>query len=466
MRNRSRSLAAQLVWRLLGLQAVIVFALIIALTYTIASSSVSYIDEDLMSTLAAAVHLDGTSQLVLADRASLHKLLRTEPGLWFVVSDERGHQLVHGTIPDTYHMLAASLPQLWPSEIHAGQPPYGLTMRITVADTPAGRLHLLAGGAPSTDSLLLKVADYLGWRMGLPLALVTLVFMPWLIRRAMAGVAEVATQAEAINIDERGARLADRAMPRELQPLVRAFNAALERLSDGYDARDRFLAGAAHELRAPIAILGARLETLDAGPTRTRLLIDVARLANLAEQLLDLQRLGKQLAKLESLDLAALCREVSADVAPLVVDAGYEFALDAPETPVPVLGDRPSLSRVLTNLIQNAIVHGGGRGWITVDVAAVGSFAVSDQGPGIPAEERQRIFEPFYRVRPSSKGTGLGLHLVQEVVTRHGGRIEVADAPGGGACFHVSLRRLGPGQRSAADAAAALRIESAARPTA
>jgi signal transduction histidine kinase len=146
------------------------------------------------------------------------------------------------------------------------------------------------------------------------------------------------------------------------------------------------------------------------------------------------------MASLEPLDLVALCREVTADVAPLVVGAGYELALDAPERTVSVIGDRLSLSRVLTNLIQNAMAHGQGRGLITVDVCVDGGFAVSDQGPGIPEQERQRVFEPFYRVRPSSKGTGLGLHLVQEIVTRHGGRIEVAEADGGGARFQVQLR--------------------------
>nr|WP_172623995.1 sensor histidine kinase [Rhodanobacter glycinis] len=101
-----------------------------------------------------------------------------------------------------------------------------------------------------------------------------------------------------------------------------------------------------------------------------------------------------------------------------------------------------SLSRVLTNLIQNAIAYGGEHGCITVDVDADASFGVSDQGPGIPLEERQRIFEPFYRLRPSSTGTGLGLHLVGEIVALHAGRIEVAEAHGGGAWFRVHLPAL------------------------
>ena len=445
MGNRSKSLTLQLSLRLIVLQIVIVLGLIAALWYALYRSEITYtyIDEDVSHTVVDALGRDANGNLILRSDKALDRLMASAPGLWFAVADEKGHRLAHGDAPAAYRSLLASLPDLESSEIHDNRAPFALTVRIYATDTPLGRVHVIVGGVPLSGALLLfvKLTAYLGWRMMLPLGLLTLIVMPWLIRRAMARVAEVAGQAQAINIDERGARLADRSVPRELQPLVRAFNAALERLNEGYDARDRFLVGAAHELRAPIAIIEARLETLAPGPDRTRLLTDVARLANLAEQLLDLQRLGKDVASLESLDLVALCREVTADVAPLVVGAGYELALEAPEAPVSVIGDRLSLSRVLTNLIQNAIAHGGGHGLITVDVVPDGGFAVSDQGPGIPAEERLRIFEPFYRVRPSSKGTGLGLHLVQEIITRHGGRIDAVEANGGGARFQVRLRR-------------------------
>jgi signal transduction histidine kinase len=146
----------------------------------------------------------------------------------------------------------------------------------------------------------------------------------------------------------------------------------------------------------------------------------------------------------EPLDLVTLVREVCADVAPLVLDAGYELAMDAPDHAVVVMGDRLSLCRAVTNLLQNAIAHAGGRGLIHVAVMEEGVFEISDEGPGIPEAERARVFTPFYRLRPSSVGTGLGLHLVQEIVARHGGSIRVLDAPGGGARFSVRL----PGGKS------------------
>jgi signal transduction histidine kinase len=441
MSVKNKSLTLQLAWRLIGLQAVVMLGLIIALTYTLYNGSVSYIAENVPRMMVNDLHLDAAGKLAFRNDAKLQSLLQTSPGLWFVIEDEKGRRLSHGEVPEVYRSLADSIPQLQNGEVHASSPPYALAMRVYIDDTPLGRVHVICGGIPTTNAgpLFAVLANYLGWRMTLPLALVTLIVVPWLIQRAMRGVAEVVGQAQTIDIDERGARLADHAVPRELQPLVQAFNAALERLNEGYDVRDRFLAGAAHELRAPIAILEARIETLEAGAVRTRLLVDVSRLSNLAEQLLDLQRLGKHASKLEPIDLVNLSSEVSADVAPLAVDAGYELALDAPDSPVMVMGDPQSLSRVLTNLIQNAIAHGGGRGLITVDVHPDGTFGVSDQGPGIPVNERIRIFEPFYRLRPSSTGAGLGLHLVQEIVALHGGRIDVVEANGGGTWFRVRL---------------------------
>jgi signal transduction histidine kinase len=187
-------------------------------------------------------------------------------------------------------------------------------------------------------------------------------------------------------------------------------------------------------------VLSARVENLPAGAARVTLLRDVTRLANLAEQLLDLQRIGMRHTVLEPLDLVGAVKEVIGDVAPLAVEAGYELEMVCAQPAVLVLGDLPSLSRVVTNLLQNAIAYGGGQGLIKVSVAANGEFEVADAGPGIPADERTRIFEPFYRVRPSSFGAGLGLHLVKEIIDFHRGKIEAVEAAGGGACFRVTLR--------------------------
>lgn len=438
---KAKSLTTHLVRRLIFIQAAITLVTIIAITFQLRHSYVSYIDASVPATIVHAMVIGDRGELTLRSDEKLEKLLHDAPGLWFAAEDEKGRRLEYGQVPQAFRALATSVAQLQHADIHSNRAPYLLTMAVEVVETPFGRVHVLCGGAPTAKAggIFMMIVHYLGWRLALPVALMTLIVTPWVIRRSMTGVEDVARQAQKIDINERGVRLTVHAVPRELQPLVNAFNTALERLNEGYDAHDRFLASAAHELRAPIAMLEAQIETLDASADRTRLLTGIARLSNLAEQLLDLQRLGKHHGKFEPLDLVALSQEVTADVAPLAVDAGYELALDAPQWPVIVMGDRLSLSRVLTNLLQNAITYGGHRGLITVDVDMNGFFGVSDQGPGIPTSERHRVFEPFYRLRPSATGAGLGLHLVQEIIALHGGRIEVADSAGGGAWFRVKL---------------------------
>nr|WP_276603750.1 ATP-binding protein [Nannocystis pusilla] len=102
-------------------------------------------------------------------------------------------------------------------------------------------------------------------------------------------------------------------------------------------------------------------------------------------------------------------------------------------------GDHAALERALANLVQNAIQHGGRRGTITLRVLAPRTLEVADQGEGIPAEERERIFEPFHRLRAQTGGTGLGLHLAREIVQLHSARITVRDETGGGACFRIAF---------------------------
>jgi signal transduction histidine kinase len=131
-------------------------------------------------------------------------------------------------------------------------------------------------------------------------------------------------------------------------------------------------------------------------------------------------------------------------MAPLVLSAGYEIEFNGGQGPVLAAGDALSLGRALINLVQNAIAHGGGKGTISIDVSADGTLSVRDQGPGVAETERERIFEPFYRIRPSDQGTGLGLHLVREIVDLHHGTVVVTAVQSGGACFQIRLPVLAP----------------------
>src|SRR5690606_18716149 len=163
------------------------------------------------------------------------------------------------------------------------------------------------------------------------------------------------------------------------------------------------------------------------------------RLTNLANQLLDLQRLDADTTVFQRVNLVELAAQVTADMAPLAIAAGDEISFDAEDEVVTVSADPASLSRALVNLIQNAVIHGGHKAMIRVAVGRDGTLRVADSGPGIPEEHRQTIFEPFNRVLPLDQGAGLGLNLVRDIVNRHQGRITVGDSPEGGALFEISL---------------------------
>lgn len=434
------SLVFKLTASIIAVQAIVIVLLMAIAALVFGRNSVGFVDEQLSMRITDAIELDAQGRLSLP-AATRAQTLERFPALWFVARDEAGRQLNMGQMPALYEGLAAVLPSLEPSDIRASRNPQALTSRVLVRDADFGRLHVLMGGVTETGpwAIFQGMLRIFGLHQILPLALVTLCVIPWLTRRTLAGVARAAKEAEAINIRQRDARLSEQELPAEIYPLVRAVNAALARMSEGYDARDRFLAGAAHELRAPIAILEARIAVLVSGPARTRLHADVARLSNLAEALLDLQRLGRKLTDLQPVDLDALARQVTSDMAPLVLDAGYEIEFNGGKGPVYAAGDALSLSRALMNLVQNAIAHGGGRGIIAIDVSADGTLGVRDQGPGVDSAERERIFEPFYRIRPSDRGTGLGLHLVREIVDLHHGTVAVSAVQGGGACFQIRL---------------------------
>jgi signal transduction histidine kinase len=130
---------------------------------------------------------------------------------------------------------------------------------------------------------------------------------------------------------------------------------------------------------------------------------------------------------------------VAADLAPLAIAAGYELALDNAAECIETMGDHAGLERALTNLVQNAIQHGGRRGTITIQVGLPATLSVTDEGDGIPADQRALIFEPFYRLTPRDRGAGLGLNMVREIARLHGGQVAVLDGPNGGTCLRLAL---------------------------
>ena len=150
------------------------------------------------------------------------------------------------------------------------------------------------------------------------------------------------------------------------------------------------------------------------------------RKATVADQLLDAERFAAVLTW-QDVDIVDLCETVVADLAPMAIGAGYEVEFKTENPSFILSGDRIAMERAITNLIKNAIQHGGGKGCITIQVTADGTVDVSDEGPGVAPDEREKIFEPFYRTQPRPSGAGLGLTLVRQIANLHQGGITVLE---------------------------------------
>ncbi len=282
--------------------------------------------------------------------------------------------------------------------------------------------------------------------VGIPLFLATLVVAAVTIRRTLKPVARLSVEAGAITPRTTGLRLDEARVPAEILPLVRAFNAALVRLDEGFTLQRRFTANAAHQLRTPLAILRARLDGLAPRPEVEHLKQDCDRIARVVQQLLAIARLeAHQIDLGETVELGHVARGIVADMAPLAIAEGRSLALDGPDAPVFVRGNSAALRDALANLIDNALRYGPDGQPVEVTLRPGASLVVADRGPGITPADRARLFEPFWRGQDPhghhsrEAGSGLGLAIVQEIAIAHGGGVAAFDRAGGGTEFRLDL---------------------------
>ncbi|MGV6876049.1 sensor histidine kinase [Pseudochelatococcus sp. B33] len=436
MKRRQPSLKARLITRQLILQflAVAVAAISFIIFFVNSALDGMYVEEAIVKVAADSIVRDATGAAVVEVTPELAKLRDESPDLWFAARLGDGDVVAFSQVPAEFAHLVDHLDKLASADMRGQFAPFTLSAIVRQASGPIGDMKIIAHGRVQPFTMLITMAsNIVAITIFLTLALVSIVATPMIVKRALAGVIKIAEEAEGVDAERRGIRLSEDKVPREIAPLVRAVNAALGRLDEGYDRQHRFIASAAHELRTPIAILRMKIDaTKDKG--MRSLLPDVSRLATLSEQLLDLHRLDNG-ALSDRIDLVVLARSVTADLAPVLIASGKTIEV-AVEQPGSIRGNAGSIERALTNLIQNAIEHGGDKVIVRIDDA---SLEVEDNGPGIPGEEHERVFEPFYRLRPRSSGTGLGLNLVKQVVDHHRGRITIATAPGGGAVVRVKF---------------------------
>jgi signal transduction histidine kinase len=452
---KTRSLHSRIVWPLYTALALAMLVVVLGLFFNFMDTidGVRAADESILPHIAASVQRDSAGQLRLVPTLELKKVEENESlGLWFIALDRDGREIRYGQVPVELEPVAVGLP------LTLGAYGEGEVQRIEFGDrrpggeaeltalaarlpSPAGEVRVMFGVRPQEESFVIEVLSDLKV-VFLPFLAFTLftafLSVPVLVRRALARLGCITEIAASIDVDRRGQRLPVDNVPREVLPLVEAVNAALTRLDHGYTQQKRFLADAAHELRTPIAILHTNLEAMPTSRQQQKLLNDVGRLANTAEQLLDLHRMDYGMQRMEEVDLVQICQSVAGDLAPNAIAAGYELSFSADRDRIPVQGDAGALERVVSNLVRNAIEHGGGQGAIRVVASHPNAIEVSDEGPGIPADQREEVFQPFYRAVPKHSGAGLGLNLVKQIVQRHGGDVSIMPT-GRGAHFRVSL---------------------------
>jgi signal transduction histidine kinase len=290
-------------------------------------------------------------------------------------------------------------------------------------------------------------------RVVIPLVLllpIMVAAVAWIVSRGLLPLRFVT--AEVQRRDVRSLRpLGNDNLPREIEPLVSELNRLLARLQSAFDAQRAFISDAAHELRSPLTALRLQLQLLERAPdesareeARGRLGAAVERAIHLVEQLLTLARSDPQetARQLGTADLAAAAAQGITDTHDLALARDIELSLDAPQN-IAVRGDGEALRILVRNLVDNAVRYTPPKGRVQVRCSPTGEGAlleVIDTGPGIAAADRERVFDRFFRrAAAEESGTGLGLAIVKAIAERHGARVALDEAPGGGLRVRVSF---------------------------
>jgi len=290
-----------------------------------------------------------------------------------------------------------------------------------------------------------RMAGALALRTALPIVLLApllMLLVGWVVRRTLAPVAQVQHQLAQRQADDLTPIPEEADLPDEIRPLLRELNALLRRVSQAFDAQQRFVADAAHELRSPLAALKLQVQGLQRAPdaaTRERALerlgAGIDRATRLIEQLLVLARQQASAtagAPAEPVAMDDLLRHAVAELASAAAQRGIDLGL-AQADAVPVSGHAEALRILVRNLLENALKYTPVGGRVDVAWRSVGDaleLCVEDSGPGIPEAERERVLDRFVRLPDApASGSGLGLAIVRAVADLHAATLRLDASP-------------------------------------
>ncbi len=466
--NRFRTLTARLVLTTVGLVAVVSILIGLATTLAMRDYLNDQLDDDVRDALGRAYAI--APPFNLDDIRGPRGPDREGQGIGTVTAiiydDYRSGEVIAdaGRGPADIEPLSAALLDLLATvpadgRVHQLRLPGLGEYRLTAEDTNG---PLAVAGLPVGD-VSGTIASLLRWELLLTLLGIATAAAAGLavVRRQLAPLREVAATAHAVAelpLSEGAIDLTDRVPERltdernEVGQVGSALNTLLDHVESSLAVRHRseqqvrqFVADASHELRTPLATIAGYTELARRQPAAMATALgkvesESARMTSLVEDLLLLARLdsGRPLAD-DTVDLTKLLLEAVGDAR--VVGPDHTWRLVLPDEPVEVRGDEQRLHQVATNLLTNARKHTPAGTTVTV-TATTDGFVVHDDGPGFPAELVDHAFERFVRAdeaRTSTGGVGLGLALVDAIVSAHGGRVTLTSKPGD-TSFAVSLR--------------------------
>jgi signal transduction histidine kinase len=299
---------------------------------------------------------------------------------------------------------------------------------------------------PAGDSLVYRVAappfdPPLPWHLFIQLGALTLVLAAvlFLVTRSITRpLSKLAAAADAMGRSVRHPPLEEEGV-HEIREATRAFNTMQDRLLRYLDSRTRVLAAMSHDLRTPLTRFRLRVESVDDAQLRGRFGADLDEMESLVRGALALFKGLDDDEKFEPTDVNALLETIVREYA----EVGSNVSLDG-RARDPLKAKPLALKRCVTNLVDNALKFGQ-RAMMRVEDGAALIIVVSDEGPGIPVESLERVFEPFYRLESSRSrdtgGSGLGLSIARDIAQAHGGRITLRNRPQGGLDAELELPR-------------------------
>lgn len=449
-----------------SLRGQLVLLIVVALVIAQALSVWLFVDERSLAVrtaqgLEAAARAANVARLIDEAPASLHSaILRAanSPFVQFSMSDRPevdhlDHSDGGGLADRIGALMAPDAPREIRVELHdvaAGTP--------DMTHVPADMVQMhgaMMGGALSTVEMRLAIALADGtwlnvstrfqkpplqwpWAQAVTFvatAALVLIAACWLILTRITGpLTRLSASAEDFGRGEPGAPLVARG-PSEVRHLTEAFNRMQSRLIRFISDRTRLLASLSHDLKSPLTAMRVRAEMVEEGEDRERLIASIDEMRDMVEATLSFARGMAESEPSEPVDLAAFLRQLRTDMA-------VDFALEAGSGLKVRIRPR-AMRRALRNVIENALRYGGSAAVTAQHAGNVIQIIVTDQGPGIPETEFERVFEPFYRLEKSRSretgGSGLGFSIARSIVQAHGGTITLENQAGGGLAVRIEL---------------------------